>query len=339
MNPRETNYQEQENCEVKNHLPHVDMTSVEEEIIEGLTCKNKRISSVHFYDAEGSRLFEEITTLPEYYPARTEKDLLEELSRRLGGTLKHIDIVELGSGDNSKISILLDAVPPDKLDSLRYIPVDVSLSAIEESVDDLVDSYPGLTIHGMAADFTKQLHRIPDGEKRLFCFLGSTIGNLSRDESIEFLRSLRNVMREGDTLLVGFDMIKDKGTLERAYNDSRGVTAEFNKNILNVANDILGTNFDPDKFEHVAFYSDEYSRIEMHLRALEDLEITCPKLTDPIRIERGEMIHTENSHKFSEEMIEELAAGAGLKIQDWTTDSNQWFYLVRFQKADENPNA
>jgi L-histidine N-alpha-methyltransferase len=338
MCPRKTDYYGQESCEVKNHLPRVDTTAIEEDLIEGLTCKSKRISSIHFYDAEGSRLFEEITNLPEYYPTRIEKGLLKELSRRLAGTLKHIDIVELGSGDNSKISILLDAVPPDKLESLRYIPVDVSISAIEESVDDLVDTYPGLTIHGMAADFTKQLHRIPDGGRRLFCFLGSTIGNLMREESIEFLRKLREVMRDGDTLLVGFDMIKDRAALERAYNDGCGVTARFNKNILSVVNGILGTDFDPEGFEHVAFYNDEDSRIEMHLRALKDQKISCPKSRSPIVIKRGEMIHTENSHKYSEETIEEMAAGAGLEIQDRITDENGWFSLVRFRRADADSN-
>ena len=186
----------------------------------------------------------------------------------------------------------------------------------------------------MVADFTKQFSYIPEGAKRLFCFLGSTIGNFSKSQNTTYLRNLRKVMQVDDMLLIGFDMVKSKDIIEKAYNDSSLVTADFNRNILNVVNTLVGTNFIPNTFEHVAFYNEEYSRIEMHLKALEDLEISCPNLPNKIFIERGETIHTENSHKYTEEHIKELVSNAGLVIQNKFIDKNKWYSLIQLHKME-----
>ena len=166
--------------------------------------------------------------------------------------------------------------------------------------------------------------------KRLFCFFGSTLGNLTRKQSVQFLLDLKAVMKPGDQLLIGLDMVKDIKVLENAYNDNQGVTAAFNKNILNSVNQYIKTAFSPDWFGHVAFYNQSKDRIEMHLRALKDLEISCMYLPDNIRIKKGETIHTENSHKYTRRHILNFAGITGLNINAVYTDNNQWFSLVHF---------
>jgi L-histidine N-alpha-methyltransferase len=317
---------------VDNFLLKIGTDAVIQNIAEGLTCREKYISCIYFYDAAGSKLFEKITRLPEYYLSRTEKSLLSQAAFHICNKLKDIDIVELGSGDCSKISILLEAIPSRFLRSVRYIPVDVSQSVVEESAAILVSTFPGMSIHGVVADFMKQLDLIPKGLTRFFCFLGSTIGNLSKRDTIEFFHNLGKAMRTGDMLLLGADMVKSIDVLERAYNDSAGVTAEFNLNILNVVNDIANTNFNPEAFEHVAFYNEEFSRIEMHLKAKKDLEVASPFIEGKIIIRKGETIHTENSHKFTPERIKDLASTAGLEIQHIFTDEKKWFSLILMAK-------
>ncbi|MHC4166608.1 MAG: L-histidine N(alpha)-methyltransferase [Planctomycetota bacterium] len=317
---------------VDNFLLKIGRDAVVRSIVDGLTSREKYISCIYFYDAVGSKLFERITRLPEYYLARTEKSLLGEAAFYICNELKDIDIVELGSGDCSKISILLEAIPPHFLRSVRYIPVDVSQSVVEESVAILVSTFPGMSIHGVVADFMKQLDLIPKGLRRFFCFLGSTVGNLSKRDAIGFFRILGETMRAGDMLLLGADMVKSRDVLERAYNDSEGVTAEFNLNILNVVNNIASTNFRPEAFEHVAFYNEEFSRIEMHLKAKEGVEVESPFIKGKIIIRKGESIHTENSHKFTHEYIKDFALAAGLEIQHIFSDEREWFSLILLAK-------
>ena len=330
MSCRESAFSDRDNVRLDDCLPGGGCDSVAGEIIAGLAGAEKHISCVHFYDAAGSRLFEQITHLPEYYPTRIEKELLRKVSLEIGGKLGGADIIEFGSGDCSKISILLEAVPPREIETIRYVPVEISRSAIRRSAAILCRSFPGLQIHGVIADFTKHLSRVPGGARRLFCFLGGTIGNFSRARSVEFMRNLRELMDTDDRLLVGFDMVKDTGVLERAYNDSRLVTAAFNKNILKAVNAKAGTDFDPDVFEHLAFYNEEQCRIEMRLRALEDVEISFPHPPGRIFIARGETIHTENSHKYTQGHIADLASRAGLAIERTYTDENKWYSLVLF---------
>jgi L-histidine N-alpha-methyltransferase len=192
----------------------------------------------------------------------------------------------------------------------------------------LVKRFPDITIHGLSADFLKHLSVIPGNINRLFCFFGSTLGNLTRKQSVQFLLDLKDIMKPGDQLLIGLDMVKDVKVLENAYNDNQGITAAFNKNILNVVNQYVKTAFNSDCFEHVAYYNQPKARIEMHLRALKDLYVNCMYLPDNIRIKKGETIHTENSHKYTRWHILDFAGITGLKINAVYTDKNQWFSLV-----------
>lgn len=317
---------------INNYLPRIGREHVTREILTGLNAPKKHISSMYFYDSVGSKLFEKITQLPEYYPTRTEKSIFRTVFPQLQLILKNIDIIELGSGDCSKISMLLAAIPPQQRETVRYLPVDVSQPAIEESAKQLLEKFPGINIHGIVADFMQQLQLIPQGKKRLFCFFGSTIGNLTEEQTTRFFSRLSTEMNSGDMLLLGLDMVKDVNILERAYNDSQQVTAAFNRNILNVVNDLVGTNFNPDNFEHLAFFNEEQSRIEMHLKTKANMTITSLQSPEKIYLAQGETIHTENSRKFSPANIHQLADTAGLTIQDTFTDSKNWFSLVKFIK-------
>ena len=317
---------------IDNFLPKTGDQELEKNILAGLTSSSKKISSVFFYDAKGSKLFEEITKLSEYYLTRTEVTLLREAAPQIADKLRNVDIVEFGSGDCTKISILLDTIPEEFIDTVCYVQVDVSIDAVEKSSNILLNKFPGIRIHGIVADFISQLDVIPKDTKKVFCFLGSTIGNLSMEEAMKFLVELSEIMHSGDLLLLGFDMVKNKEVLEEAYNDSKHVTERFNKNILNVVNSHIGTDFDPNTFEHIAFYNERFSRIEMHLKAIKDLEIPCPSLPTTISIKKGETIHTENSYKFTDENIKNLASGADLEIQNIFTDKNKWFSLVQLIK-------
>ncbi len=315
---------------ISNYLALESQEELVTEIINGFTTPQKQISSRFFYDDTGSSLFEDITNLPEYYPTRTEKYILKEIAPYIANEFKNIDIIELGSGDCSKISILLDDICAVNSESVRYIPVDVSRAAIIKSSDKLAQKYPQITIHGILTDFLKHLIVMPWKSKRLICFFGSTLGNLTQTKAIQFLMDLKSLMISGDELLVGMDMVKDVKILEDAYNDKQGITAAFNKNILNVVNDIIKTDFNPDLFEHVAFYNVSKSRIEMHLKALKSVEIYSLALPYRLQIRKDEMIHTENSHKFTLEYILNLSNLTGLKIKEIYTDQRQWFSLVHF---------
>ncbi|MGM0568366.1 MAG: L-histidine N(alpha)-methyltransferase [Elusimicrobiota bacterium] len=301
-------------------------------VLAGLENSKKSISSMFFYDEKGSKLFEQITGLPEYYLTRTEKNLIRQAAFKNRQKFRNADIIEIGSGDYSKISILLDAVPPGYMESLRYIPVDVSYAAIKESADKLLNSFPGLNIHALVADFINQLDAIPKGKNKIICFFGSTLGNFTRKKARNFILNLGKFMEPGDMLFIGLDMVKDIEIIEKAYNDSSNVTANFNLNILKVVNKIAGTDFDPESFRHLAFYNKKHSRIEMHLQAKRDMVVSSPLLKEKIFIEKNETIHTENSHKFSEKDIYGMAEYAGLKAEDIFYDKNKWFSLVQFYK-------
>ena len=313
-------------------MPKNGDKELKKNILADLTSSSKKISSVFFYDYNGSKLFEEITKLSEYYLTRTEIDLLKEAAPQISDKLRNVDIIEFGSGDCTKVSILLDTIPKEFIDTVCYVPFDVSINAVQKSSTILLNKFPGIRIQGIIADFISQLDVIPKDTKKVFCFLGSTIGNLSMEKAMQFLVDLSEIMCSGDLLLLGFDMVKSKEILEKAYNDSENVTERFNKNILNVVNSHIGTDFVPDTFEHIAFYNERFSRIEMHLKAIKNLEISCPSLPTNIYIKKGETIHTENSHKFTDENLKSLAFGAGLEIQNIFTDRNKWFSLVQLIK-------
>lgn len=315
-----------------NHLPYIGNQQLKREIMAGLKAFPKYISSKFFYDEKGSELFEIITELDEYYPTRTEKSILSTVVRELDLDFSGLSIIELGSGDHSKIRLLLQQIPENALSTIKYFPVDISKSAIEKASRHLADEFPMLHINGVVADFIHHLNLIPETENRLFCFFGSTIGNLDRTEMKKFMQLLGTEMQAGDSLLLGMDMVKDTYIMERAYNDNRQITAAFNKNILNVINILAGTHFDPAEFEHFAFYNKREKRIEMHLKAGKNMVIHVNSGTDDIHIKKGETIHTENSHKFTKDQVRTIGSWAKLDVEAIFTDNRQWFSLVHYRK-------
>ncbi len=317
---------------IDNYLSEIEIDIQREELIKGLIAEPKYISSKYFYDKKGSEIFEKITKLDEYYPTGTEKSILTDNAESIVKDFRQTTIIELGSGDSSKISIILNSLSNLQLESATYIPFDVSKTAIEKSISDLSEKFPVLKIRGIAADFMRRLHLIPKIEHKVISFFGSTIGNLNRRNALEFMKKIGTIMNSGDMFLLGIDMVKDIKILEDAYNDNLKITAAFNKNILNVVNKNLKTDFNADLFEHYAFYNTQKSRIEMHLKAISDMQISSPFLTEKVRFKKHESIHTENSHKFTNENILEFAKYAGLKITAVFKDSNNWFSLIQFTK-------
>jgi len=311
-----------------NHLNECYNDDIARDARTGLTSQQKYIPCKYFYDDYGSKLFEDICSLPEYYQTRTEMFVLREIAPMLMAKLANYDIVELGSGANHKISLLLDAAGEQIRSTLRYIPVDISESALTKASQDLRRRYPELTVLGIIADFTSQLHLLPANRPRMFCFLGGTIGNMENDEAAMFLRNVCTIMKDTDKLLIGFDMVKNLNVIEAAYNDPLGITAEFNKNVLTVINRELEGDFDPDHFQHIAFYNDTFDRIEMHLKANCDVTVKLRSINAEIYMKKGETIHTENSRKFTKKSIAELANKSGLSIQRWYSDPAYWFSLV-----------
>jgi len=317
---------------IENFLPHIGIEQARNEIFEGLQSKNKYISSKYFYDKRGSDLFEQITYLPEYYPTRTEKKILNDLQLDFLNSFINLNIIEIGSGDPSKISLLLNKIPKINQSSLNYIPIDISVSAIEYSVKKLIELFPQISIYGIVADFTKQLNIIPQKSNQMFCFLGSTIGNFTPKKIDEFMLDMSKIVKQDDYFLLGFDNIKDTKVLEKAYNDEQGITAQFNLNILNVINQITETNFNILDFEHIAFYNNHKNRIEMHLEALKEVKIKSKFFENEIIIKKGQRIHTENSHKFDKTLIERLANKSNFYVENVFTDNNNWFSVALLKR-------
>ncbi len=331
-NDLENPYETGEPNSIDNHLPKLGIENVKDEIIRSLKSTPKQISSKFFYDKVGSKLFEEITQLEEYYPTRTETKIISSIGQELDIDFTNLNIIELGSGDPTKISLLLRQTPDNKLNTITYHPVDISKSAIRESAQKLAIEFPMIKINGVVADFIHQLDLVPFSGKKLFCFFGSTLGNFEIEEVENFLIEVGSVMEKGDSFLLGLDMVKDVAVLEKAYNDDKNTTAEFNRNILNVVNKLAGLNFNPDDFEHYAFYNKDKNRIEMHLKAIKDINVSINGNGEIIKILKKELIHTENSHKFSKEIINTMASWANLEIKAIHTDKKEWFSLVHYVK-------
>jgi L-histidine Nalpha-methyltransferase len=320
-------------CEFRNYLTTGFLEALASDVAIGMRSKQKQIPSKYFYDDRGSMLFEEICRLPEYYPTRTELSILAESGGVLMDRFRGGDLVEIGSGANWKISRLIDAAGSPDGDGIRYVPVDVSESALIAAATDLLRMYPGLQVLGIIGDFTRDLYRIPNGREKIITFFGSTIGNFADPEACRVLKSVADVMRQGDRLLLGLDMVKPVPVLEAAYNDPAGITAEFNRNVLAVVNRELNANFDPQKFDHLAFFNEETEQIEMHLVAGEDMKVEIPALDMEVDFDRGETIHTEISRKFTRESADTLFAAAGLAVERWFTDRKGWFSLVELVRA------
>jgi len=302
------------------------------EVREGLARAPKELPPKFFYDHRGSELFERITRLPEYYPTRAERRILAERIPDVVADLRPRTLVELGAGSGEKTRLILDAMRrAGTLES--YVPIDVSAEFLEQSARRLRTDYPGLRIEPVVADFLGD-DPLPTPRRRpaIVAFLGSTIGNLSAEQSVRLLTHVRESLAPFDRFLLGVDLRKDVRVLERAYNDSAGVTAEFNRNMLRVIDRELGADFDLDAFEHRAFYDRDNHQIEMHLVARGDQEVHIPGAGEFV-IADGESIRTEISRKYDRRSVERLLDAAGMRVERWMTDPQGWFAVVTAVRA------
>lgn len=301
--------------------------SLRTDALRGLTADPKWLPPKWFYDQRGSELFEEITLLPEYYPTRAEREILTERAGQIAAATDARTLVELGSGSSTKTRLLLDALR-ERGTLTTYLPIDVSESALAGSGRTLLADYPGLTVQAVVGDFE---HGLPepgdDAGPRLVIFLGGTIGNLPPAQRDRFLRGLRAGLGPRDALLLGTDLVKDPAILVAAYDDSAGVTARFNKNVLAVLNRELDADFEPAAFEHVAHWDPDEEWIEMRLRSLSAQTVKVPDLDLAVTFMPGEEMRTEISAKFRREVVENELAAAGFELREWWTDSESRFAL------------
>ncbi|MEV6359468.1 L-histidine N(alpha)-methyltransferase [Nocardia asteroides] len=310
------------------HLTDDDLTAaLRADAVAGLTAEPKTLPPKWFYDARGSELFERITELPEYYPTRTERALLERVVGEIAAAARPEVLVELGSGSAAKTRLLLDALTAEG--SLKtYVPQDVSASALRGAAAEVAAEYPQLAVHGVVSDFTDTLHNLPRGGRRMIAFLGGTIGNLVPAERAEFLAGINEVLEPGELLLLGAGLVIDPAVLVPAYDDAAGVTAEFNRNVLHVLNHRLGADFEPAKFEHVALWDAANEWIEMRLRATEAMTATVADLDLTVRFAAGEEMRTEISAKFRPEGLRAELDAAGFTTARTWTDPDDRFVLV-----------
>jgi L-histidine N-alpha-methyltransferase len=303
------------------------LADLAQDVRTGLSTLPKELPPKYFYDERGSRLFEDITSLPEYYPTRAEQEILDRVGAELIETVRPEELVELGPGSARKTHALLGPMVTGG-HGRTYVPVDVSESAVREAAGRLAMTYRALEIHGVVGDFEQDLERLRhNGRRRLVAFLGGTLGNLDRNQRRAFLGRIRRLLEPDDGLLIGTDLVKDEATLEAAYNDSAGVTAEFNRNVLRVINANLGGDLDPARFDHVALYHEGEQRIEMRLRSRESQTARIDALDMDVSFERGEDILTEISCKFTREGLTREYAASGLELVSWHTDAHGRFAL------------
>ncbi|MEY2503598.1 MAG: L-histidine Nalpha-methyltransferase [Verrucomicrobiota bacterium] len=313
---------------IDSYLADGDERTLADDVLDGLTRPFKELPPKHFYDERGSELFDRICELPEYYPTRTERAILECHADDIVEAAGAAELLELGSGYATKTRVLLDAM--ERAGTLRrYLPFDVAEAVVCQTAEDLVEEYPGLAVHGVVGDFERHLDHLPGAAgARVLAFLGGTIGNFLPGARRRFLRTLRRALREDGFLLLGTDLVKDPETIRRAYDDAAGVTAEFNRNVLRVLNRELGADFDPHAFDHVAVFDTEREWIEMRLRARAAATVTIAALDLEVGFDAGEELRTEISAKFTRERLESDLAAAGLALSGWWTDPERLFALV-----------
>lgn len=305
-----------------------------EDVVKGLQASpQKWLPPKYFYDERGSQLFEEICELPEYYPTRTERAILEQCGDAIAQLTGPCEIAELGSGSSSKTRILLTAYQSAGL-PLRYLPIDVSDTMLVATARQLFQEYPDLAIHAFAGTYSPALDALPTKvlPHRMIAFIGSTLGNLGPDECDRFLRHISRTLTVGDFFLLGVDLQKETSILEAAYNDAAGITAQFNLNMLQHLNHRFAGNFDAEKFVHVARYNTERSQIEMHLKSLEAQTVELEKLNLTVTLAPGETILTEISRKFDLDDLAQQLQAKGLPVLQTFTDGQQWFGLLFCQK-------
>jgi L-histidine Nalpha-methyltransferase len=312
---------------IERYLPDGFMAdSLRADARAGLTASPKVLPPKWFYDERGSELFDKITLLDEYYPTRAERAILRSAATGIAALSGARTLVELGSGSADKTRLLLDALRA--AGTLRsYVQVDVSEAALVAASAGLLASYPGLELHAVVSDFEEHLGLPDGGGPKLVAFLGGTIGNLLPDQRAAFLARIRAGLTDGDGLLLGTDLVKDPAVLVAAYDDAPGVTAAFNKNILQVLNTGLGANFDLDAFDHVARWDPDAEWIEMRLRSACRQEVTVPAIGLQVSFDEGEEMRTEVSAKFRRDGVRAELAGAGLDMRSWWTDPGGRFGL------------
>jgi len=304
-----------------------------QELSSSLDQKQKSIHPKFFYDEKGSYLFKKICTLPEYYISRTEVALLRQLEEKLLNYLNgDFRLVELGSGSSTKTRILIDILEKSQK-HIEYFPIDIS-NILRESCKELHDDYKNLCITGIIDDYEPALELVKnyDDKNNLIVFLGSSFGNYDPNTGLGLLQKINSLMKSGDLFLLGLDLTKDETVLEKAYNDSQGITAQFNLNILSRINSELDANFDINKFVHHAVYNKNQNRIEMYLRSLEKQIVNIPKADLVLEVKKDELIHTENSFKFTISQIKEMSAISNFQIQDMWCDEKRYFGLVLLSK-------
>jgi L-histidine N-alpha-methyltransferase len=316
-----------EQIAIEVHLPEGGTwAGLAEDVREGLSCPFKELPPKYFYDERGSELFERITELDEYYPTRAERSILDRRAAEIVAAASPTTLIELGSGAASKTRCLLDAMRgAGTLET--YVPVDISEEITRRIAEELTSEYEGLRVHGVVCDYETHLERVPREEGGLIAFLGGTIGNFRPAPRRSFLARIATLMYPGDRFLLGTDLVKDPAVLELAYNDPAGVTAEFNKNVLHVLNRELRADFDPDAFEHVAFWDADNEWIDIRLRSLAEQFIDLRELDMRTHFARNEEMRTEISTKFTRERLEASYADAGLELVEWWTDPDELYAL------------
>jgi len=318
----------------KPHATKIEKTFAEE-ISSSLNRDSKFINPKFFYDKKGSDLFEKICSLPEYYPTRTEISILKKLQAELSSYIdKNFRLVELGSGSSVKTRLILDILTKLQ-ENTEYFPIDIS-EILTESSEELLKDYDGLHITGLIDTYEGGLEFLKnfDDKKNLILFLGSSFGNFSPDDGSKFLQKINSTMKSGDLFLIGLDLVKDKQILESAYDDSQGVTAEFNLNILSRINDELDADFNLKNFSHHVLYNEKEQRIEMYLKSLVNQSVIISKSGILLNLEKDELIHTENSHKYRLSQIHELLDSTGFEIKHTWLDDNKHFSLTLVSKMN-----
>ncbi len=301
-------------------------SAMADDVARGLRSMPKAVPPKYFYDARGAQLFDEICHTPEYYVTRTEQALLDDHAHSIVRAAAPTHLVELGSGAARKTRTLLEAMHAESGRAV-YAPLDISEEILIASGRALLADYPWLTIEGTVQDFEHRIGDLPSG-RRMFAFLGGTLGNFDHLGAVAFLARIRRAMGPDDSFLLGIDMVKSPAVLHAAYNDEAGITAAFNRNVLDVMNDALGANFDTNAFGHVAFYRSDLEQIEMHLEATRPMTVTVPGVGMSVRFAAGERLHTEISRKFTPASAELMIKAAGLRVQQWHTPANKYFSLI-----------
>jgi L-histidine Nalpha-methyltransferase len=312
--------------QVDSWLTEDDERSLANDVLDGLTRPFKELAPKHFYDARGSELFEQICDLPEYYPTRTELAILRAQAADIVAATGAGELVELGSGASDKARVLLDAM--SQAGTLnRYIPLDVSATVVQDAARVLTVEYDGLQVHGVVGDLERHLEYVPSAREvpRLVALLGGTIGNFPPGTRRGVLSKIATLLGPDDRLLLGTDLVKDPALIEAAYNDSAGVTAEFNRNLLHVVNRELDADFAPETFAHVAFFDRRHEWVEMRLRARRPCSVLIGDLNLRVEFAAGEELRTEISCKFTRNRVAGDLAAAGLELESWFTDEAHMF--------------